>query len=119
MTFEPALNKLSIIEAAELGGQTSKRPNQVELSRYSIDDETKPSPLRKLEAIHGFPMCLGQWLSCGEQIGVQMEAAISSKGEVADPVGSIKGSKYQVSGRADMLGPRNHEVCKRQIRTGL
>ena len=90
MTFEPALNKLSIIEAAELGCQTSKRPNQVELSGYSVDDETKPSPLRKLEAILGFAMCLDQRVSCGEQIGVQTEATISRKGEVADPVCSIK-----------------------------
>src|ERR1700751_3281282 len=107
MTFEPALNKLTIIEAAELGCQASKHPNQVELSGYRIDDEAKPSPLCKLEAILGFSMCVDQWISCGEQIGVQTEAAISSKGEVADPVGSIKGSKYQVSGGSDMLGTRN------------
>ncbi len=90
MTFEPKLIKLSIIEAAELGCQASKRPNQVELSRDGINHEPKPCPLRKLEAILGFAMCVDERVSRREQIGVQTEATISRKGEVADPVCSIK-----------------------------
>ena len=86
MTFESKLIKLSIIEASELRCQASKRPNQIELSRNGIDDETKPCPLRKLEAFFGFSVCVDERVSRREQIGVQAEATISGKGEIADLV---------------------------------
>ena len=86
MTFEPKLIKLSIIEGAELRCQASERPDQTELSRNGIDDETEPCPLRKLEAFLGFALCLNERISRREQIRVQAEATISRKGEIADLV---------------------------------
>ena len=106
MTFEPKLIKVSIIEAAELGCHASERPNQIKLSRNGIDDETKPRPLHKLEAFLGFAVCVDERVSRREQIGVQAEATISRKGEVADPICSIKGSMDQISSGSDMPRPR-------------
>src|ERR1700735_3509970 len=102
MTFEPKLIKLSIIEAAEVRSQAAKRPNQIELCRNSIDDKTKPCPLRKLEAFIGFSVCLDERVSGREQIGVQAEATIGCKGEIADLVSTIKGSMDQISSSSDM-----------------
>src|SRR4029077_9446655 len=119
MTFEPKLIKLSIIEAAELGCQASERPNQIELSRNGIDDETKPCPLRKLEAFLGFAVRVDERVSRREQIGVQAEATISRKGEIADPVCRIKGSMDQISSGSDMPRPRDDKISERKIDTGL
>src|ERR1700751_4721923 len=119
MTFETKLIKVSIIETAELCCQASKHPNQIELSRYGVDDETKPSPLRKLEANFCFPVGLDERVSRREQIGVQTETTIRCKGEVADPVCSIEGSTYQIPSGSNMLRPWNHKIRERQIGTGL
>ena len=113
MTFEPKLIKLTIIEASELRCQASKRPNQIELSRDGIDDETKPCPLRKFEAFFGFSVCVDERVSRREKIGVQAEATISRKGGVADPVCRIKGSTYQIASGSDMLRPRNDKISER------
>jgi hypothetical protein len=119
MTFEPKLIKLSITEAAELRRQASKHSNQTELSRNGIDDETKPCPLRKLEAFLGFAVCVDERVSRRQQIGVQTEATISRKGEVADPVCRIKGAMDQISSGSNMLRPRNNKISEREIGAGL
>ena len=56
MALEPKLIELFIVKGAEFRRQATEGPDKPELRGDDVNDETKPSLLRKLEAILGFTL---------------------------------------------------------------
>jgi hypothetical protein len=86
MLLEQELIELLIVKGAEFRGQATEGTDKPELRGDEVNDQTKPSLLRKLEAILGFMLHLGERISRGEKVRVQVFAAVRRKSEVADLV---------------------------------
>ena len=72
----PKLIKLSIVEAAEFRRQAAQRPDQPELRGDEVNAKREPRLLRKREAMLGFALHLNQRVARGEEVRVQLIAAV-------------------------------------------
>src|ERR1700751_3218011 len=97
MTFEFQFIKLPVVKGAEFRRQATEGSDKPELHGDEVNDQTKPSLLRKLEAIFGFMLHLRERISRGEKVCVLVFAALRRKSEVADLVRSLKPPAYQVT----------------------
>ena len=82
MLLEQELIELLIVKGAEFRGQATEGTDKPELRGDEVNDQTKPSLLRKLEAILGFMLHLGERISRGEKVRVQVFASVRRKSEV-------------------------------------
>src|SRR5882724_1373028 len=119
MALELKLIEPLIVEGAECRRQATERPDQPALRGDDVNDETEPSLLRKLEAILGFTLHLNERISRREKVRVQVVAAISRKGEVADFVRGIESATHQIAASLDMSCPWHDDISERHIGTGL
>src|SRR5882757_10433544 len=117
--FEPALVELRIVEGRELRRQAPESPNEPELSDDDVDNETKTRLPREFEAVLGFSLHVAKRISRREKIRVQVVAAISRKGEVADFVCRVEGATHQNSSGLDVPRPGNDKIPEGHVGTGL
>src|ERR1700704_546541 len=117
--FEPALVKLLIVEGAELWRQAAQCPDQPELRGDDVDDQPEPRLAREVEPILGFALHVTERISGREKIGVQVVAAVSRKGEVADLVCGVKRQTHQISAGSDVPRPRHDEISEGHVGTSL
>ena len=119
MALEPQLIKLHIIKEAKFHGQATERPNERELRGDDVNDETKPSLLRKLEGTLGFTLHLLERLSRRQKVRVHVVEAVRRKTKVADPVRGLESPTYEVTAGANMFRPRHDVTSESQIGPGL
>ena len=103
--LDPPLVKLRIIQGAELPRQSPERPDQPELGGDDVNDKPKSHRLRKRETVLGFALRLGKRVARREQVHVQCAAAIGRAREVADLVGGLERTAYQLAASPDMARP--------------
>jgi hypothetical protein len=70
MALEAKLVKLDIVKGPELGRQAAESPNQPELGRDNVNDETEPGFLGKIEAILGFALHVAERISGREKVRI-------------------------------------------------
>src|SRR6266478_7627945 len=119
MALEPKLIKLSILKGAEFRRHATEGPDKPELRSDDVNDETKPSLPRKLEAILGFTLHLHQRISRCQKVRVQVDAAVHGKAEVADPVRHLERPMDQVTASPDMFRPWDHVTSEDHVGPGL
>src|SRR6201999_1229857 len=83
--------KLSIMKVAEFWRQTTKSLNQAKLNGDDIDGETKADLARERKTIFGLSLYLRKWISCCQQICVEVDAAECCKGEITGLVRDLEG----------------------------
>src|SRR5262249_5033591 len=121
MALELKLIERPIVQRAEFRRQPAECPDEAELRCDDVNDETKtkPSLLRKLEAILDFTLHLPERLSARQEVGVQVDAAVHRKTEVADPVRHRECPMDQVAAGPDMFRPRHHVASEDHTGPGL
>jgi hypothetical protein len=119
MIFELALVEPLIIEGAKFWRQAAQGPDQPELRGDNIDNETKPGLPRKVEPFFGFALRLAERISGCDNIRVQVVAAVSRKGEVADLVCGVEGATHQIPAGLDVPRPGNNKIPEGHIGAGL
>jgi hypothetical protein len=85
----------------------------------NVNHETKPSLLRKLEAILGFMLYLDKRISSRQKVRVHVVAAIRCKADVAALVRGLEGPTYEVTANPDMFRPGHDMTSESQIGPGL
>src|SRR5882672_10902669 len=96
MIFELALVEPFVIKGAEFWCQAAQSPDKPELRGDNVDNETKPRLPRKVEPILGFALRIAEWIPGSEKIRVQVIAAVSREGKVADLVCDVEGATDQI-----------------------
>ena len=86
MTLEPYLVELGMVQAAEGRRRAPECSNKPELRIYCVDDQIKLCLPHEIKAILGFTLHLGERNACGEQQGVQGQAAVRCKYKVTHSV---------------------------------
>src|SRR6476660_2939377 len=119
MALELQLIKLPIVKGAELRRRTTEGPDKPELRGDYVNDETKPSLLRKLEGTLGFTLHLLERLSRRQKVRVHVVEAVRRKTKVADPVRGLESPTYEVTAGANMFRPRHDVTSESQIGPGL
>src|ERR1700704_587037 len=119
MLFEARLVALCIVEGVERGRQTPEGEDQPQLAGDNVNDETEPYLACECESGLGFPLDVGQRLAGSEQVGDQIVAAISRKGEVTDLVGRVEGTPHQWAAGTDVPRPGIDEVTEGHVDTSL
>src|ERR1700688_492250 len=119
MIFELALDEPFFVEGAEFWRQAAQSPDQRELRGDNVDDETKPRLPREVEPIFGLALRIAERISGCEKICVQVIAAVSRKGEVADFVCSVEGATHQIPAGLDVPRPGHDKIAKGHVGTGL
>jgi hypothetical protein len=74
MGFHAKLIELPVIKASEYWRQAAEHPNQRQLRRDDVNDQSEPRLLGEREAVFGFALHLWQWLTGKEKIRVQIVA---------------------------------------------
>src|SRR6266542_3206871 len=86
LAFEAALELLlvehGVVEAAEDRRQATQRPDQLELPRDEVDDCTKPSLARQVQADLSIALHLGERFTTGKKVCQEVVAAQNGVGEV-------------------------------------
>ena len=119
VVLEPALVKPLIIEGTKLWSQAAQCPDQPELRGDDVDDEPEPRLAREVEPILGFALHFSERVSACKKVGVQVVAAISRKGEVADFVCGVEGETHQISAGLDVPRPGHDEIAEGHVGTSL
>jgi hypothetical protein len=115
MLLELKLIEFLMVKAAEFRRQAAEGLDKPELRGDEVNDETKPSLLRKLEAFLGFTLHLRERISRGEEVRVQVSAAVRRISEVADLVRGLERPAYQVTAGPDMFRPWHDETSENHI----
>ena len=89
--FELPLIESGVIEAAECRRQSAKRPDQPELCRDELDDDTEPRLAREVEPGLGIALHLGERITACEKLGEDVVAAEGRIGEIAGPLRRLEG----------------------------
>src|SRR6202022_3908620 len=113
------LVELRIVEGVERRCQTPESKDQPQLGGDDVNDETKPYLAGECKSGPGFPRDVGQWLARSEQVGDQIVAAISRKGEVTDLDGRVEGAPHQWASGTDVPRPGIDEVAEGHVDTSL
>ena len=119
MALKPKLIKLPVVKGAEFRRQPAEGPDKPELRSNEVNHEAEPSLLRKLEAILGFTLHLGERISRRQKVRVQVDAAVRRKSEVADLVRGLERSMYEVAASPDMFRPWHNVTSEDHIGPGL
>src|SRR5258708_375453 len=119
MIFELALVEPFIIEGAEFRPQAAQSSDQPELRGDNVDNETKPRLPREVEPILGFALRIAERISGCEKIRVQIVAAISRKGQVADFVCGVEGATHQIPAGLDVPRPGHDKIPEGHVGTRL
>src|ERR1700684_868006 len=119
MIFELALVEPFIIEGAEFWRQVAQSPDKAELRGDNVDDKTKPRLPREVEPIFGFALRIAERISGCEKIRVQVVAAVSRKGEVADFNCGFESATHQIPAGLDVPCPRHNKIPKGHVGSGL
>src|ERR1700692_4960504 len=117
--FEPALVELRIVEGREPRRKAPESPNEPELSDDDVDNETKTRFARQFEADLGFSLHVAKRISRRAKIRVQVVAAISRKGEVADFVCRVEGSTHHDASALYVPRPGNDKIPEGHKGAGL
>src|SRR5260370_19377098 len=119
MALEPKIIKLFIVKGAEFRRRTTEGPDKPELRGDDVNDETKPSLLRKLKAILGFTLHFRERISRRQKVGVHVVAAVRRKTEVADLVRGLEGPTHHVTASLHMFRPWHDVTSEQHIGPGL
>jgi hypothetical protein len=119
MVFELAFAEMFIVKRSEFWRQAAQGPDQAELRRDNVDNETKPRLPREVEPIFGFALRIAERFSGCDKIRVQVIAAVSRKGEVADLVCGIERVAHQIPAGSDVPRPGHNKIPKGHVGTGL
>jgi len=119
MIFKAPLVELPIVEGAEFRRPAAQSPDQTDLGRDDVDDETKARSPRELEPVLGFPLHFAKRISRREQIRVQVVAAIGRKSEVAGVDCGVESAAHQIPSGLDVLRPGDDEIPKSHVGTRL
>src|SRR5262249_34257172 len=107
------------VEGTELWGQPTKCPDERQLGGDLVRDETEPDFLRELEALLGFALHLRERFPRREEVGDQVVAAVSRKGQITNFVGRIEGAAHEVASRPDVSRPGQDDISERHIGSSL
>ncbi len=119
MLFEALLIELAIIEGAELRCPAAQGPDQTELGRDDVDNQTKARFAREFASVLGFSLHVAERLSRREQIRVQIVAAIRRKSEVAHLACGVESAPHHIPSGLDVLRPGQHKISKGHVGTRL
>jgi hypothetical protein len=119
MIFELALVEPFIVEGAKFWRQAAQGSDQPELRGDNIDNQTKPRLPRKVEPIFCFALRIAERISGCDKIRVQVVAALSSKGDIADLVCGVEGATHQIAAALDVPRPGHNKIPEGHVRTGL
>src|SRR5215469_8676300 len=108
-----------IIERSKFRSQSAKRPDESELGRDLVDDETEPNLLREPEVILSFTLHINQLISCGQHVLNQVVAAIGCKGDVPHFTCGMECPANEIAAGPYVLRPWQDDISKRHIRPGL
>src|ERR1700683_3733932 len=108
MALELKLIKLQIIERAKFRRHATEGPDKPELNADEVNSEAKPSLPREFEAMLGFLLRLRERITRRQKVGVQVDAAVGRKTQVADFVRGLERATQQVPAGPDMFRPRHH-----------
>src|ERR1700730_2835773 len=118
MMFEALLIDLAIIEGAEFRCPAAQSPDQTELGRDDVDNETKARFPREFEPVLGFSLHVAKPISRREEIRVQVVTAISRK-RVAHFVCGVESATHQIPSGLDMVRPGHDKIPKGHVGTRL
>ena len=109
MTLELPLVEVFVIEHPECRCQATQCPDEQELRRNALHDETKSDVRRELQTCLSFTLRLGQRISRRQKKRVPSIAAVSCSDEIADPDRGIESATRELLPCPDMFRPR-HEL---------
>src|SRR5271166_760168 len=119
LLLELLLLEAVVVEAAEDGRQTPKRPDQSKLRGDQTDDDTETGPARKVEPGLGLLMHLREGGTAREKLREEVVAADPCIGKVADLLRGFEGISRERATRASMPHRRFREIAEGQIDPGL
>src|SRR5271157_3583077 len=119
LLLELLLLEAVVVEAAEDGRQTPKRPDQPELRGDQTDDGTEMGPARKVEAGLGLLMHLREGGAAREKLREDIVAADPGISEIADLLCGFESIPREWATRASMPHRGFREIAEGQIDPGL
>jgi len=96
-------------------GVKPRGADQPKLPDESVDHETKPGFLGKLEACLGFSLHVDERITRGEKVRDQVVAAIAREHKVAACIRDLEGATDHIAAGAHMFGPRHDEIAENLI----
>src|SRR6202000_3377545 len=80
---------------------------------------TKPRLPGEVEPIFGFALRIAERIAGCDKIRIQVVAAISREGKVADLVCGVEGATHQIPAGLDVPRPGHNKIAEGHVGTGL
>ena len=112
------LVELVIVKGSERPRQPAERPDEPELRGNQIDDQAEPHLPREGESALELALRVDERIAGGEDVRVELIAAVGRVGQIADPVGGLERATQEIPAALHVLRPWDDEASEDQTGPG-